>query len=1182
MLRLPCSAVLHPVSRAVLRPVFRAVFRPTIAALVAPPVVCGVVCGVLLSGCPAGQPSDGPDAGELDIRFDAGIPLVNPPADAGPDADAGPTDAGPVNTVTILSSVSPASGALIGGYRVRLEGDGMTPDSRITFGGVEADQVNFLNTRAVSCRVPPGVGAGPVTVQVLSSLGVGEIVDGFTYFSPVTLEAVTPASSSTEGGELITITGVGFNDDMIVLVGGRQVVGLVVAEDGASATFITPPGSAGRTDVEALDVFGSSKLRLAFTYFELLELAAVEPSVVTGAGSVVELDGKGFVDSADGDVTGAIGAQVANRENLINEERLRVRVPAVGAGYHSVEVSRGATTARLDDALLVLPSATGDFSLQGVVPARLDVAVGGRVVIGGEGLTSAVAVVVGTAAATELEVLDDRRIAVTVPPAAAAGAANVTVTRSDGSNRSLAGGITFVASLAVTGVAPASGPVAGGTALTLLGRGFVDGSAVSFGGQSATDVVVTSTTSLTCTAPAGAAGLVDVVVRAPDGRLSRLSDGYLYEAPLRVLGVRPARGGMSGDTFVTVTGTGFEGLARNAGDSVVAVLFAGVPARLDDVTIVSDSTLTVRTPPNAPETTDVSVVLASNLGAITQSATAERVFTYFDPTSIVGGTRGGAIDGAVYVTALDAVTGAPVPNLVAFTGTDGVPTAADITNLLGQATLSGPDIVGPQTVSIAGTGYEYSTLPDVNASEITLYLMPLAGGPPGTGTPPPPPPPATIRGRVFGFAKEFFDPAALGPDEIALAIVNTTSRDEFSGGANGGGDNVVFEEGGEYFISSSRPGRLAVVALAGIFNLTTQEFRPRQLGVRREVFPQYGVNLVEQDIELTIPLDREVVFSLPDAPLTFDPTIDFDSTTGTAPTVAMIRPIIQFGGEGTFAYTMAVAASRTVVLQDQPDVPGEMLTFIAGAYSTTGRNLVTDSGTADLREGSNVVTGNGTVWDMTDFFGQPLVIGAIFVAEMPDGTRWASDITGMENAATIRLRDRAPTTAFGVRYHIGNTGLPSSEVLQDGVGDLRGGVTIQPVLGLPDILSPLENGVLTNRTIRWKLAPGQPPSIHQIYMFDPFAFSQVWSFYVDGNRTKVPVPRVPALEDFVSVLPNSERALSEDFIPPDELMVGALAWQQESIYSPGMTYENWSLLDIGARGRRSWATNLRLFVHGAD
>jgi len=699
---------------------------------------------------------------------------------------------------------------------------------------------------------------------------------------------------------------------------------------------------------------------------------------------------------------------------------------------------------------------------------------------------------------------------------------------------------------------------------------------------------------LTCTVPAGAAGTADVRITGADGQTARLSEGFLFEAPLRVLGIKPARGAYSGDVVVTVSGAGFERLARLATPTVPVVVFiGGSPCDPRETRVISDNLIVTRSPLTDTGVLDVMVALATldfdanGVPSIaiseTEQATATRIYTAFDPMSILGGTRGGPIDGAVYVSVLDAMSGFPIPNALAFTGTNGQPTAADITHIFGQATLSGPDIVGAQTVTVAADGYETSTLVDVNATEITLYLFPIAGGgPPGNGTPPPPPPPAQLRGRVFGFAKEFFDPAALGPDEIAIAIVVTTARDEFSDTPNPGGSNIVFEEGGEFFIANARPGRLALVALAGIFNLTTSEFRPRQMGVRREVFSERGVTKIDQDIELTIPLDQEIDLSLPDAPLDFE--IDnVGALFGNGPNITRVVPFIQLGGEGAFNFTVAIDGDRNHALEGMPKVPGEMLTFIAGAYSTTGRNLFTNGGTATLTANSVVVNGTGTVWGATDpFTQQPVAIGQIFVADLPDGSRFASDILGVTGNTSIRLRDRAPVAASNVRYHIGQPGLPSSEVIQRGVGNLRGGVTIQPVLGLPEAITPVHNGVLENRTMQWRPAAGEQPTIHLMYVYEPFDFAQLWSFYVEGSRTKVPIPVVPEPEDFLPVLPIAERNLPEDFVPPQDLLVGGFFWQHEAIFVPGLSYANWSNLNISLRGRRAWTTDVRSFVHGRD
>jgi hypothetical protein len=69
---------------------------------------------------------------------------------------------------------------------------------------------------------------------------------------------------------------------------------------------------------------------------------------------------------------------------------------------------------------------------------------------------------------------------------------------------------------AVTGVAPASGPAAGGTTVTITGTNFTGATSVSFGGVAAAGFTVISATSMTATSPAGA-GMVDVVVTNPFG-----------------------------------------------------------------------------------------------------------------------------------------------------------------------------------------------------------------------------------------------------------------------------------------------------------------------------------------------------------------------------------------------------------------------------------------------------------------------------------------------------------------------------------------------------------------------------------------------------------------------------------------------------------------------------------------
>jgi hypothetical protein len=80
----------------------------------------------------------------------------------------------------------------------------------------------------------------------------------------------------------------------------------------------------------------------------------------------------------------------------------------------------------------------------------------------------------------------------------------------------------------VSSISPTSGTANGGTAVTITGTGFLSGATVSLGGTAATAVTVSSSTKITATTPAHAAGAVNVVVTNTDGQSGTLSGGYTY------------------------------------------------------------------------------------------------------------------------------------------------------------------------------------------------------------------------------------------------------------------------------------------------------------------------------------------------------------------------------------------------------------------------------------------------------------------------------------------------------------------------------------------------------------------------------------------------------------------------------------------------------------------------------
>jgi IPT/TIG domain len=216
----------------------------------------------------------------------------------------------------------------------------------------------------------------------------------------------------------------------------------------------------------------------------------------------------------------------------------------------------------------------------------------------GQNFASGATVTFGGVAATNVVVVSGTEITAKTP-AHAQGSANVVVTNPGGQSSTLASGFTFVPPApTVTGVMPASGPTAGGTAVTLTGQNFASGATVSFGGAAATNVVVVSGTQITAQTPAHAQGSANIVVTNPGGQSGTLASGFTFVAlaPI-VTSISPSTGVATGGTHVTLTGDNLVSGSR--------VTFGGVAAT--SVVVVSATQITASTPTYKPGAVNVVV-----------------------------------------------------------------------------------------------------------------------------------------------------------------------------------------------------------------------------------------------------------------------------------------------------------------------------------------------------------------------------------------------------------------------------------------------------------------------------------------------------------------------------------------------------------------------------------------------
>ena len=110
---------------------------------------------------------------------------------------------------------------------------------------------------------------------------------------------------------------------------------------------------------------------------------------------------------------------------------------------------------------------------------------------------------------------------------------------------------------AITKLSPKKGQAAGGTSVTITGKGFVGVTGVEFGSTNAASYEVRSATSVTAVSPPGTTGTVEVRVTTSNGESGITSkDHFGYQAPT-VTNVSPDSGPASGGIPVTVTGSGF-------------------------------------------------------------------------------------------------------------------------------------------------------------------------------------------------------------------------------------------------------------------------------------------------------------------------------------------------------------------------------------------------------------------------------------------------------------------------------------------------------------------------------------------------------------------------------------------------------------------------------------------------
>lgn len=293
------------------------------------------------------------------------------------------------------------------------------------------------------------------------------------------------------------------------------------------------------------------------------------------------------------------------------DQRIRFRFNFASDGSNPVDVYPGWFIDDITVTNVLLPggcTAAPSAAPTSLSPAGGPTSGGTSVTISGNSFENGASVSFGGVPATSVTVTSPTQLTAVTPPHGS-GAVDVTVTNPTGLGGTLPNAFRYANPPSLTGLAPASGPAAGGQVVTISGANLSDIVGVAFGGVQGT-ITGGNDTSVSVRTPAHAAGVVDVVVTTSGGSAT-LSGAYTFVNAPVITSLSKNKGSTDGGQQITINGTFLGG--------ATSVTFGGAAAAILENT---SSSIKVRTPAHAAGAVDVSVTTAGGTG------TAPSAYTY--------------------------------------------------------------------------------------------------------------------------------------------------------------------------------------------------------------------------------------------------------------------------------------------------------------------------------------------------------------------------------------------------------------------------------------------------------------------------------------------------------------------------------------------------------------------------
>ncbi len=493
----------------------------------------------------------------------------------------------------VLTQILPTSGSAAGGQSVALTGAAFS-SPMIAFLGYHPCTGTKVGSETNASAVSPAHPAGLNDVAVTRNDGLSAVLKGaYGFVQPAPKpDTVFPSTGHVDGGGTVVISGSSFAKGAGVKFGDLFAKKVTFVAPHVLIAEAPPTSKAAKVDVTVVNPDNQKgAVQAAYTYFsgkhEHPPPKAVKLVPDRGpwqGGTVLAIFGSGFRKGAKVLFSG-LPAQV----HVVEEGLITVTSPSGSIGPADITVLNADGQGHTKGAAFSwIATSKPKPVLLGITPSSGPEKGGTATILTGSNFTGGGLGFVGYRPLAAWTVLN-AAIATGTTSHGDAGKQAVVFTGGDGQSSTLAGGFQYVGAPRIDSFEPVMGAAAGGTVITLAGKGFSQSAKVTLGGKDVHSVKVLSPFVAKIQTNAHPPGPAQLRIENPDGQVNVAAKPYRFVLPPQITKIFPPRGIAAGGTPLIIRGKDFLPGAKVTLDGKAAT----------KIEVVSPTAMTVRTPAGA-------------------------------------------------------------------------------------------------------------------------------------------------------------------------------------------------------------------------------------------------------------------------------------------------------------------------------------------------------------------------------------------------------------------------------------------------------------------------------------------------------------------------------------------------------------------------------------------------------